>query len=63
MRLRLGSPTASSWTSRPQTTEMSFSASGRSCSREREEHNSIRYRTRWPRGVFDTTWKFTVAAN
>lgn len=25
--------------------------------------HSIRYRTRWPRGVFDTTWKFTVAAN
>jgi hypothetical protein len=25
--------------------------------------HSIRYRTRWPSGVFNTTWKFTVARN
>jgi hypothetical protein len=25
--------------------------------------HSIRYRTRWPRGVFDTTWTFTIATN
>jgi hypothetical protein len=28
-----------------------------------EGRHSIRYRTRWPSGVMDTTWKFSVARN